>query len=622
MKSLYYTNLSFAFSITPMCSAGYCNTLNKSLLQLETVKNSNTTLIIYSAALIALIFILYVVSVIKRVKLKKQSAEELKNEIEKHKKTAQLLKLSQERFDLAMQGSNDGIWDRDLIKNTVYYCERWKSMLGFSDEEFPNNISAFEELIHPDDYYLVMNAYQDHLKQKTIYYENKFRLKHKNGHYIWILDRGKAIFNKEGKAIRIVGTHTDITEKQRIENELYEYQVHLEEKVRERTSELSIAKERAEESDRLKSAFLANMSHEIRTPMNAICGFTDLLNDPDLKDEQKKELVEHINKNSNTLVYLIDDIIDLAKIEAGQLKIHKTETNINQILSDIYHSFVETNNLKSNPIVELKLKKGIHDDNFTIHTDPVRFQQILINLIGNALKYTEKGYVEYGYIVKTTQDNSYLEFFVKDTGIGIPKNKHKHIFERFSKIEDFRTKLYRGAGLGLTITKNLVKMLEGKIWLDSQENKGSTFYFTIPVEEFKGQSEFLKKEQDSSFKNWKNKTILIAEDEDSNYRVLQMALKRTNINILRAENGKQAIEICKANKKINLILMDIKMPEINGVEATIEIKKLRPELPIIAQTAYAMTEDRKLTLDAGCADYLSKPIKTNVLISTLNKYLN
>jgi len=176
--------------------------------------------------------------------------------------------------------------------------------------------------------------------------------------------------------------------------------------------------------------------------------------------------------------------------------------------------------------------------------------------------------------------------------------------------------------LGLTITKNLVKMLEGKIWLDSQENKGSTFYFTIPVEEFKGQSEFLKKEQDSSFKNWKNKTILIAEDEDSNYRVLQMALKRTNINILRAENGKQAIEICKANKKINLILMDIKMPEINGVEATIEIKKLRPELPIIAQTAYAMTEDRKLTLDAGCADYLSKPIKTNVLISTLNKYLN
>ena len=590
--------------------------------QFENIKNSNTTLLIYSSILISIIFILYLIAVIKRFILKKKSHEVLKNEIEEHKKTAQSLKISKERFDLAMQGSNDGLWDRDLINNTVYYSERWKSMLGFTDSEFPNNIKSFEERIHPDDIDKVHSEFHNHLNKKTVFYENKFRIRHKNGKYIWIHDRGKAIFNKEGVPIRIVGTHTDITEKQKIEDELHQYQAHLEEKVKARTKEYIEAKERAEESDRLKSAFLANMSHEIRTPMNAIVGFTDLLTDPDLTPEQKDELINHINKNSNTLVYLIDDIIDIAKIEAGQLKINKSECNINQIFSDVFNSFIETNNMNENSPVQLKLKKGLLSDNFTINTDPVRFQQILINLIGNALKYTEKGYVECGYEVKTENHKSYLEFYIKDTGIGISEKKHKFIFERFSKVEDSKTKLYRGTGLGLTITKNLVQLLGGKIWLQSTENKGSTFFFTIPVEEFKGQTKSEKVEIDESIKNWKNNTILIAEDEDSNYRVLQMALRRTNINILRAENGQQAVDICKANKKINLVLMDLKMPEVNGIEATIEIKKIRPDLPIIAQTAYAMAEDKKTSFAAGCIDYLAKPIKSKVLISTLNKYLN
>lgn len=592
-----------------------------SKLNLAQLKNSNSTLIIISTILITIIFILYVTAVIKRLAQKKRSGKKLKKEIEEHKKTAQSLKVSEERLHLAMQGSNDGLWDRDLVNNTVYYSERWKSMLGFTNDEFPNEIKAFEDRIHPDDYQLVMNEFQNHLNKKTSYYENKFRLKHKDGHYIWILDRGKAIFNKDGVAIRVVGTHTDITDKQRIEDELHQYQAHLEEKVRERTKELQLAKEKAEESDKLKSAFLANMSHEIRTPMNAIVGFADLLSDQDLNEEQRQELIELINKNTNTLVYLIDDIIDIAKIEAGQLKLNKTETNINQILNDVLQSFIETNNLRDQGAVRLKLQKGITNDNFTIHTDPVRFQQILINLIGNAIKYTEKGSVECGYQVKAEEENSYLEFYVRDTGVGIPKDKHQHIFERFSKLEDNKTKLYRGTGLGLTITKNLVEMLGGKIWLKSKENVGSTFYFTLPVEEFKGKA-VEASNIDDTIKDWKNNTILIAEDEDSNYRMLKMALKRTNIHILRAENGKEAIEICKSNRKINLVLMDLKMPELNGIDATREIKKIRPELPIIAQTAYAMSEDKKTTLNVGCVDYLTKPIKRNVLISTLNKYLN
>ncbi len=606
----------------PFISFGNKLNIDSSLFQLRNIRENNTVLIFYSSILISIIFILYIASIGKRIIEKKKAGKILKNEIEDHKKTAQSLKISQERFDLAMKGSNDGIWDRELINETVYYSERWKGMLGFTDSEFPNNIKAFEERIHPDDYEKVMNNFHNHLNRKSDFYESKFRIKHKDGHYIWINDRGKAIFDKDGNPIRIVGTHTDITEKQRIEEELHQYQALLEEKVKARTIELLEAKEKAEESDRLKSAFLANMSHEIRTPMNAIIGFSDLLTDPDLTSDQKHELINHINKNSNTLVYLIDDIIDIAKIEAGQLKINKTECNINQILSDVYQSFIETNSIKEDGPVKLKLEKGIQNDNFTIHTDPVRFQQILINLIGNSLKYTELGYVECGYQVKTDTTNSYLEFYVKDTGIGIPKSKHKHIFERFSKIEDSKTKLYRGTGLGLTITKNLVEMLGGKIWLESEEQKGSTFYFTIPVEEFKGQASDTQEKTIDIIKNWQNNTILIAEDEDSNYRVLQMALKRTNINILRAENGKQAIDICKANKKISLVLMDLKMPEINGIDATKEIKKFRPDLTIIAQTAYAMAEDRKLTQEAGCSDYLAKPIKAKELISTLNKYLN
>jgi PAS domain S-box-containing protein len=598
------------------------NSMSSSLAtQFENIKSNNTTLLIYSSVLISIIFILYIVSVIKRYILKKKSNTELEKEIEEHKKTSQSLKISKERFDLAMQGSNDGLWDRDLIKNTVYYSERWKSMLGFSDNEFANNIKSFEERIHPEDLEKVNSEFLNHLNKKTDLYENKFKIRHKNGKYIWIHDRGKAIFNKEGNPIRIVGTHTDITEKQKIEDELHQYQAHLEEKVRERTKEYFKAKEKAEESDRLKSAFLANMSHEIRTPMNAIVGFTDLLTDPDLTPPQKTELIHHINKNSNTLVYLIDDIIDIAKIEAGQLKINKAECNINQIFSDVFNSFIETNNIKENSPVQLKLQKGLLSDNFTINTDPVRFQQILINLIGNAIKYTENGLIECGYEVKTKNNSSHLEFYVKDTGIGIPEEKHKFIFERFGKLEDSKTKLYRGTGLGLTITKSLVQLLDGKIWLKSKENEGSTFIFTIPVEEFKGQTKNEKEAIDESIKDWKDNTILIAEDEDSNYRVLQMALRRTNINILRAENGQQAVDICKANKNINLVLMDLKMPEVNGIEATIEIKKARPDLPIIAQTAYAMAEDKKSSIAAGCNDYLAKPIKQKVLISTLNKYL-
>ncbi|OFX86393.1 MAG: hypothetical protein A2W99_13455 [Bacteroidetes bacterium GWF2_33_16] len=585
------------------------------------LNEKNSRIISFSLIVITLFLFFNILSIFRRYKLKKISNELLKKEIKEHKKTSESLQISQERFALAMQGSNDGLWDRDLTTNTVYYSDRWKSMLGYNEYEFQNDVKAFEDSIHPNDREHVIKTFKDHLDGKTELYENIFRIRHKDGHYICVHDRGKAIKNGMGEPIRAVGTHTDISEKKKIEDELKEYQEHLEELVQFRTQELNDAKEKAEESDHLKSAFLANMSHEIRTPMNAIIGFSDLLGDPTISKEQRAEFIDHINKNSDSLLYIIDDIIDIAKIEAGQLTINKTECNINQVLTEVYNSFFETNELKNNTQLKFELIKGIQSDYFTIRTDPFRLKQIIINLVSNALKYTENGNIELGYIVKSDEDKSFLEFYVSDTGIGIPQEKHNDIFERFTKLENCKTKLYRGTGLGLTITKNLVEILGGKIWVNSTPNIGSTFFFTIPVEQFTGKLEIQTLKIDDTYKDWSDKKILIAEDEDSNFRVLQVILKRTNIKITRAINGLEAIEICKSDMGIDLVLMDIKMPEMNGIDATISIKKDRPELQIIAQTAFAMAEDKTQILDAGCIDYLSKPIKSRKLFAVLNKYL-
>ena len=355
------------------------------------LNEKNSRIISFSLIVITLFLFFNILSIFRRYKLKKISNELLKKEIKEHKKTSESLQISQERFALAMQGSNDGLWDRDLTTNTVYYSDRWKSMLGYNEYEFQNDVKAFEDSIHPNDREHVIKTFKDHLDGKTELYENIFRIRHKDGHYICVHDRGKAIKNGMGEPIRAVGTHTDISEKKKIEDELKEYQEHLEELVQFRTQELNDAKEKAEESDHLKSAFLANMSHEIRTPMNAIIGFSDLLGDPTISKEQRAEFIDHINKNSDSLLYIIDDIIDIAKIEAGQLTINKTECNINQVLTEVYNSFFETNELKNNTQLKFELIKGIQSDYFTIRTDPFRLKQIIINLVSNALKYTKKG---------------------------------------------------------------------------------------------------------------------------------------------------------------------------------------------------------------------------------------
>ncbi len=380
------------------------------------------------------------------------------------------------------------------------------------------------------------------------------------------------------------------------------------------------AKDKAEEADRLKSSFLSNMSHEIRTPMNAIVGFSQLLGNSAIDEKKRQVFIEQINLNSESLLKLIEDIIYVSKIEAGKIEIKETMVLINSVLDELHTSFTEHKRRMGKEFLDLKLIKSIDNNNFSILTDIQRFKQIMSNLIGNALKFTEAGSVSFGYEI---YDQNSLLFFVKDTGLGINPAKIEYVFDRFTKVSAGKTKLYGGTGLGLSITQHLVELLGGKIWVESVENKGSDFFFLLPYQGT--QQELIVETQfksDDLNTNLEDKTILIAEDEQMNYFFLQEALSATGVKIIWAKNGLEAVNYITTNLQIDLVLIDMKMPVMDGYEATAKIKKLKPLMPVIAQTAYAMPDEQKKGYLAGCDFYLSKPIDPTLLIETIQKYIN
>ena len=389
---------------------------------------------------------------------------------------------------------------------------------------------------------------------------------------------------------------------------------------KENELELKLSKEKAEQADKLKTSFLANMSHEIRTPMNSIVGFSELITRKSVPQQKKDIYAEYISNSGKALLALIDDIIDISKIDAKQLRIVKSQVKINAMITELieYYNSYKNENYKQE--VTLKKHFSVDDEGFSILCDSVRLRQILNNLLSNALKFTEKGFVEIGYLLP---NKATILFYVQDTGIGIAPEKTTLIFDRFRQADDSTTRKYGGTGLGLAISRKLIQLMGGQIWVESELGKGATFFFSLPLI-IPSKSETIlenlsTKNAPSSFKA---KTILIAEDEDTNFLFLQEVLSPTNVAILRAHNGIEAIELVKKNDSIRLVLMDIQMPRMNGYQATQEIKKLKPSLPVIAQTAYAMAEDRAKGERAGCDYYLSKPIKPNDLLETLKQYLN
>ncbi|HOW38989.1 MAG TPA: ATP-binding protein [Bacteroidales bacterium] len=379
-------------------------------------------------------------------------------------------------------------------------------------------------------------------------------------------------------------------------------------------SNLRTARDKAEESDRLKTAFLHNISHEIRTPLNAIIGFSGFLEQSDLNESERRKYIDIINLSNTQLLNIINDIFNLSHIEAGQMAIREDKTDIMSVLNNLYNQYLPVTEQKG---LLLKLDIQSNKDNIcNIRTDEGKLIQVISNLLNNAIKFTDTGSIILGCQLTDRK----IKFYIEDTGIGIPQKDIKRIFERFFQVEKPKSDTYSGAGLGLSISDAYVKMMGGELKVESSPGQGSKFWFEIPYKP----ADTVQTEQvpeSSPVEVTSPKTILVAEDESSNARLLELYLKKLNAKVVLVSNGREAVEYC-TNEIVDLVLMDIKMPVLDGYSATEQIKKIRPGMNIIAQTAYATAADKLKAMNSGCCDFIPKPINKAELLSTVQKYLN
>jgi signal transduction histidine kinase/CheY-like chemotaxis protein/Tfp pilus assembly protein PilF len=409
-------------------------------------------------------------------------------------------------------------------------------------------------------------------------------------------------------------------ENARINADLNHINNHLELIVDNRTRDLLSTLKRAQQSDLLKSAFLANMSHEIRTPLNGILGFTRLLSDNTLPEQTRKEYLNIIDKRGKSLLQIINDIINISLIDSGQVEVKNITFNLNKLLLEIYSIFNSENFDKKKDNVEIKLQLSLSDSRCNIIADPLRIEQILVNLIDNALKYTNNGVVEFGYQIG---EKNQIVFFVKDTGVGIPDSKRDKVFNRFNReIEGFARNT-SGTGLGLPICKGLVTLLKGNIWFDSKEFEGSAFYFSIPYNSADSEVDSHTSRSFATAQNldFSKKVILVVEDDLISYQFIEALLTDTEAKLIHAKNGEDAIEICKI-ADLDLVIMDMRLPFTTGYEATAKIKTLKPNLTVIAQTANVMSEDKAKCFEVGCDAFIPKPIDPDEFIRLVAHYIN
>lgn len=649
-------------------------------------------------------------------------------DISDRKKNEQALKASQELWQFALEGAGDGVWEFNFQTQEVFFSKQYKLMLGYKEDEFKNESSEWLNRIHPDDLQIINETDKEYEDKKIVNHQREYRIKHKNGNYIWILDRGMIIsYTDDGKPMRIIGTHTDITERKlseqalKIKEEKYRsilanmnlgllevdnddviqyanqsfcsiagYQV--DELVGHKASDLLLssdhkeviksksnkrkegisdayelplknkngelkwllisgapryndngdlvgtvgihlditeqkqleidltnARDAAQASAQAKELFLANMSHEIRTPMNAILGMTNQLNKTKL-DTSQKFFLDTIHSASDNLIIIINDILDLSKIDSGKLSIEKIgfepQKVINKVMQVLQHRAEEKGLIFTNSFYDPQLSK-------VLIGDPYRLEQVLINLISNAIKFTYKGIVDTTFkVVSDFQETQIIDITVKDTGIGMDEAFLEKLFDKFSQEDESVTRKYGGTGLGMSICKELVELMGGEIAVFSRKNEGTTVTIRLKMDK-SSESELPQKETfDTDTSLLLDKNVLVTDDNEINRLLASTILSNYGANIFEARNGLEAIEIIK-QQAIDVVLMDLQMPILDGLEATQIIRKtINTSLPIIALTAYAIKGDNQKCFDVGMNDYLSKPFEENQLVQVVTKWLS
>ncbi len=524
----------------------------------------------------------------------KRALDEAK-EIAAHQQAAKALQESEYRFKQVSENAQEWIWEVDKSGLYTYSSPVIQSLLGYSPEEIVGR-HHFYDLFAPDWKDQKKRAAFKIFTNREAFKDFDNQVVHKNGQIITLATSGSPVFNDQGDLVGYRGVDYDITERKKI------------------IEELILAKEKAEESDKLKTAFINNISHEIRTPLNGILGFGQLLADVNLTPDQREEYYAFLSKSSNRLMNTISDYMDMARIVSGTMSVHKKEFHLQPLFQEIMEKAQQWSEEK-----KLDIKSDIQEGTgeIILKSDREIIRRIFSILIGNAVKFTDNGSINCGYKVIP----GFVEFFVKDTGIGIGKHKINAIFELFTQEDSSMIREHEGSGLGLAIARGLVKLLGGTLSAVSEKGIGSTFSFTAPYKT----PAISAKAPSSNIGEPGNKDelmVLIAEDEESNYLFMQAALEIMGYHYIHVTNGADAVEICKQKESISLVLMDIKMPVMNGIEAAQLIHASRPDLPIVAITAYAQTGDEQRFMDAGFNGYLAKPVIKEDLQTLLQKYLH
>lgn len=524
-----------------------------------------------------------------------QRTQLLEQEIQKRINSEEILKQSEEKFSIAFKHIPVPMYIMDMAGIIVEINKAFEEITGLVQSKakghFILSLPFFESA---KDFEKIRNMVQKQgsLINLRINYRNKTEIRSCNYSAVLIQINGSP---------HMLSVAFDVSERMKYETELKK------------------AKEKAEESDRLKSNFLANMSHEVRTPLNAVIGFSELLRDEALTLNQRNEYIDIVTANSRNLLELINDIIDISKIEAGQLKITESESNINKLLNQLYRWVDKERIEKGKNEVQIKLSISLPEEKAFLLTDEVRVRQVLVNLLTNALKFTSKGQVEFGYVIQQED----IHFFVKDTGIGIDKTSLQSIFERFKQAEEGAARKYGGTGLGLAISKAITELMGGTIWVDSQPGIGSSFYFTIPYKplESKDVKNDVNVKKPGLKVNLKGKNILVVEDDEPSIFFLKTILNKSGAEVIQAKNGEEALAILNSRTDIHMALMDLHLPGMTGCDIAVEIRKNNPDIPLIAQTADALGETRKHAFICGFNEYLTKPLNKDLLFELISKYL-